>query len=109
MFYFSILQVVYVPHSVTPPLESDQEVGLLAERNHHPSQSSNSDSYLVLPPHIPISRDGEEGYRESQLKLVHSNRPYQDLFQPPPNRTIYDKESPPPYDSHFSDSYESLT
>ncbi len=53
---------------------------------------------MTLPPAIPISADGEEGYVNSQRHLVSTQDPTE-LVSAPPNRTIKDCESPPPYRS----------
>ena len=56
---------------------------------------------LDLPPQIAISKDGEEGYIESQKHLMFKRSRYLDhVFRPPPNRTVHDRESPPPYYSN---------
>ncbi|CAL1532766.1 unnamed protein product [Lymnaea stagnalis] len=54
------------------------------------------------PPHIPVSADGEEGYASEQ-KSLHSKQQFlrnlqeeSGVFRPPPNRTIFDRDSPPP-------------
>ncbi|KAH3774234.1 hypothetical protein DPMN_175609 [Dreissena polymorpha] len=54
---------------------------------------------LDLPPQIPISKDGEEGYIESQKQLIKNKRKFinDQLVRPPPNKTVHDRESPPPY------------
>lgn len=69
------------------------------------------DTMLDLPPQIPVSKDGEEGYRDSQRHLRRSKnfRPKDNeiVFRAPPNKTIHDRESPPPYYSN-SPSLENL-
>ena len=55
-----------------------------------------------LPPNIPVSPDGEEGYLTSQLSLLHRRRHAEstDILRPPPNKTVYDRDRlppPPPY------------
>lgn len=57
----------------------------------------------LYPPNVPVSRDGEEGYAESQRSL-HSKQQLEqnwqaqnELFRPPPNKTVYDRDSPPPH------------
>uniref|UniRef100_A0A0B6ZVN8 CUB domain-containing protein n=2 Tax=Arion vulgaris TaxID=1028688 RepID=A0A0B6ZVN8_9EUPU len=72
----------------------------------------------LYPPNIPLSADGEEGYAMSQ-KALHSKQQLEqnwqvenEVFRPPPNKTVYDRDSPPPpyslsppgtqiLDSHF--------
>lgn len=52
---------------------------------------------LGLPPSIPISEDGEEGYVTSQRLLQSCERSHKadcQAFCPPPNRTIRNGESP---------------
>ena len=52
---------------------------------------------LGLPPSIPISEDGEEGYITSQKLLQSCERSLKadcQAFCPPPNRTIRNGESP---------------
>lgn len=66
---------------------------------------------IDLPPQIPISRDGEEGYTESQKQLLcqrRNNNGYQEIFRPAPNKTVFDKDSPPPYCSHSISSASSV-
>ncbi|KAJ8302512.1 hypothetical protein KUTeg_018908 [Tegillarca granosa] len=66
---------------------------------------------IDLPPQIPISRDGEEGYTESQKQLLcqrKNNNGYQEIFRPAPNKTVFDKDSPPPYCSHSISSASSV-
>lgn len=57
------------------------------------------DLEIGLPPNIPVSPDGEEGYTASQMRLLDPRyRTVQsELFKPPPNKTVFDRESPPPY------------
>ncbi|KAK7493843.1 hypothetical protein BaRGS_00014984, partial [Batillaria attramentaria] len=44
-------------------------------------------------------RDGEEGYVASQVRLLHPHycMVQSELFKAPPNKTVFDRESPPPY------------
>ena len=56
-----------------------------------------------LPVSVQISQDGEEGYRQGQQRLIQHNfvgcdrEVDRESIHPPPNRTVYDGESPPPY------------
>lgn len=64
---------------------------------------------LDFPVHIPRSKDGEEGYINSQ-RLLHYKRDAKcnnPIFRAPPNKTVHDRESPPPYYSN-SASLESI-
>ena len=59
---------------------------------------------INLPPSIAISEDGEEGYGNSQRMLRKQQQVYDayakvGCVQPPPNRTVFQGESPPPYRS----------
>ena len=70
-------------------------------------QSIQTDTMLDLPPQIPISKDGEEGYIDSQkhLMLKRSRQLGDHLcFRPPPNKNVHDidLERPPPYYSNSS-------
>ena len=61
-------------------------------------------SQINMPPSIAISEDGEEGYENSQRMLRKQRQVYDDntkvgCVQPPPNRTVYQGQSPPPYRS----------
>ncbi|BFZ12526.1 hypothetical protein BsWGS_15566 [Bradybaena similaris] len=56
----------------------------------------------LYPPNIPLSADGEEGYAMSQ-KALHSKQQLErnwqvqnEVFRPPPNKTVHDRDSPPP-------------
>lgn len=60
-------------------------------------KSIRTDMELGLPPSIPISEDGEEGYVTSQRLLQSCERSHKadcQAFCPPPNRTIRNGESP---------------
>ncbi|XP_071177123.1 uncharacterized protein [Mytilus edulis] len=103
-------EVVYVPStSSTGSTNQDNiehQTALLRERNIIMQSAQTS---VQLPPHIPISKDGEEGYIESQNKLErHRRSDYQICFRPPPNKTVYDKDSPPPYSSRSTSSIDSI-
>lgn len=107
---FCSFQVVYVPStSSTGSTNQDNiehQTALLRERNIIMQSAQTS---VQLPPHIPISKDGEEGYIESQNKLErHRRSDYQICFRPPPNKTVYDKDSPPPYSSRSTSSIDSI-
>lgn len=69
-----------------------------------------TDVTISLPPQIPISQDGEEGYQQSQktLKYLRKSDGYQHCFRPPPNKTVHDKESPPPYYSHSASALDKV-
>ena len=56
---------------------------------------------LVAPttPSIAISHDGEEGYTPRIYSSMIKNTRLEDVIRPPPNRTVYEGESPPPYRS----------
>ncbi|CAH1780128.1 unnamed protein product [Owenia fusiformis] len=66
-------------------------------------QGVQTDPVIDMPPHIAISWDGEEGYISSQRMLQMSNNDasredsHSDSVRPPPNKTVFDRESPPPY------------
>ena len=59
------------------------------------------DTELNLPPHIPRSVDGEEGYAESSQRLLQANtrrmKEANESMRAPPNKTVFQGESPPPY------------
>lgn len=99
---------MYVPAS-TPSTSQDK---LLEHQISHAHEhqvrvrSVQTDTMLDLPPQIPVSKDGEEGFIESQKHLIRS-RYIDQLFRPPPNKTVHDRESPPPYYSN-SASLENL-
>ncbi|XP_052826618.1 uncharacterized protein LOC106868391 isoform X4 [Octopus bimaculoides] len=67
-------------------------------------KSIRTDNELGLPPSIPISEDGEEGFLTSQRLLQSCDRSHKidcQAFCPPPNITIYNGESPSSfYHSH---------
>lgn len=71
---------------------------------HHPPLSPPKSAEVGFPPNIPVSQDGEEGYTTSQIRLLHPRYRVQhpELFKPPPNKTVFDRESPPPYSQHPS-------
>ncbi|KAL8613895.1 hypothetical protein ACOMHN_032885 [Nucella lapillus] len=93
-----------------PECSNEQAVALLPnmKHSHHkhtrhppapPPHCSLPDPEVGLPPNIPVSPDGEEGYSASQLRLLdrRSRTAHSELFKPPPNKTVFDRESPPPY------------
>ena len=54
------------------------------------------------PPQVRRSKDGEEGYVESQkeiAKIQHQSAESDACIRPPPNKTVHDthSDSPPPY------------
>lgn len=105
-----VSEVVYVPVS-TPSTSQDklleQQISQAKEHSIR-VRSVKTDTMLDLPPQIPISKDGEEGYIESQKHLMCKRSRYIDqLFRPPPNKTVHDRDSPPPYYSN-STSLENL-
>ncbi|XP_053401335.1 uncharacterized protein LOC123550626 isoform X2 [Mercenaria mercenaria] len=103
-----VSEVVYVPVS-TPSTSQDKLLEHQISQVHEHQvrvRSVQTDTMLDLPPQIPISKDGEEGYIESQKHLIRS-RYIDQLFRPPPNKTVHDRESPPPYYSN-SASLENL-
>lgn len=66
------------------------------------TSTTGADPEVGLPPNIPVSPDGEEGYSASQLRLLDrrfraASNYSSELFKPPPNKTVFDRESPPPY------------
>lgn len=66
-------------------------------------QSVQTDLALDLPPSIPLP-DGEEIPYGSATRLQirdpeQESEIYQKCIRPPPNRTVFDGESPPPYRS----------
>ncbi|XP_062579833.1 uncharacterized protein LOC134241825 [Saccostrea cucullata] len=88
---------------------SDPQEALLQKRRIL-KHSMQTDMTISLPPQIPISQDGEEGYRQSQQTLKHLRKSdgYQHCFRPPPNKTVHDKESPPPYYSHSASAIDKV-
>lgn len=106
----AIKQVEYVPVS-TPSTSQDKllEHQISQAKEHNVRvRSVQTDTMLDLPPQIPISKDGEEGYIESQKHLMFKRSRYIDqLIRPPPNKTVHDRDSPPPYYSN-SASLENL-
>ncbi|XP_013396768.1 uncharacterized protein LOC106163655 [Lingula anatina] len=98
-------EVMYVPPiPSTPPSRFEREIAMQRERQIR-YQSVQMDMDMELPPSIPISEDGEEGYVTSRRLLqISACNPSKELerecFRPPPNKTIFDGESPPPYRSH---------
>ena len=55
---------------------------------------------MNLPHHVPISLDGEEGYSVAQRRLNYNGcdrEVNRESVHPPPNRTVFDSETPPPY------------
>lgn len=106
-------QVVYVPTPASPSTTSQdklisQQISQVREHRLR-VRSVQTDTMLDLPPQIPISKDGEETYSVSQKHLIYNkhNRQCLDIFRPPPNKTVHDRESPPPYYSN-SASLENL-
>ncbi|KAK3085876.1 hypothetical protein FSP39_009948 [Pinctada imbricata] len=85
----------------------EQKVALLRER-HILMQSAKSDMEIGLPPQIPISQDGEEGYVKSQKSIANYQSQDCQIFRPPPNKIVYDIDSPPPYISRSVSSIDSL-
>ncbi|GAB6026766.1 hypothetical protein CHUAL_013265 [Chamberlinius hualienensis] len=77
------------------------EVALFRERQIR-LQSVQADLDLAFPPSISLP-DGEE-YPFDSLRHMHLRNPEQEsellreCIRPPPNRTIFESESPPPYD-----------
>lgn len=104
-------EVVYVP-STSSTASTNQDIiehqtALLLERERNIKMQSAQ--IVQYPPSIPISRDGEEGYIESQNRLqCYPKSDYQTCFRPPPNKTVYDKDSPPPYSSKSTSSIDSI-
>ncbi|OWF51055.1 uncharacterized protein LOC110449695 isoform X2 [Mizuhopecten yessoensis] len=86
------------PSSTTTPAHLEQQIALMRER-HTLLQSARTGMEIGMPSSVHISQDGEEGYAESQKQLAHHSKQeiYQPCFRPPPNKTVYDKDSPPPY------------
>lgn len=98
---------------------SEQAVALLPSAHHHHHHTQHKkwsgthpqpqphpsppppprDPEIDLPPNIPVSPDGEEGYVASQVRLLHPRycMVQSELFKAPPNKTVFDRESPPPY------------
>lgn len=68
---------------------------------HNPSQQlldNDTADTSNFPPRIQISRDGEEGYHNIQnLQSVFNGADTKTAVNPPPNRTVFQEESPPPY------------
>ena len=104
--------MVYVPTSTTSQDQLlEQQMSLVRERQVK-LKSIQTDTMLDLPPQIQISKDGEEGYIDSQKHLMcKRSRQFTDqlCFRPPPNKNVHDidLESPPPYYSNSS-SIENL-
>ncbi|XP_067651853.1 uncharacterized protein [Haliotis asinina] len=89
----------------------EQQVSLLQDR-YTQIKSMQRDSDLGYPPHVPRSKDGEEGYRESQKDILNHRQiaaANLECFRPPPNRTVHDTESPPPYSESPNRSFDSYT
>ena len=79
-----------------PPQDPHRPCGGQQIRVHADPNSAN------FPPNIPRTKDGEEGYPYSQKHLRDSTCDPQNEFEgklvrAPPNRTIYEGDSPPPY------------
>ena len=92
-------QVAYMPGMPMDHLE--QEVALQRERQIR-FHAVQTDMELNLPPAIRISKDGEEGYVHSQrlLQLSWTADRRRESICPPPNKTVYQGDSPPPYRSN---------
>lgn len=92
--------VLYVPPGAQDRLAN--EVALFRERQIR-LQSVQTDMELDLPPSIALP-DGEE-YPYGSLQHLHlrnadqESEIYRECIRPPPNRTIFEGESPPPYRS----------
>ncbi|XP_064599550.1 uncharacterized protein LOC135466067 isoform X2 [Liolophura sinensis] len=89
---------VYVPGSTQDRLQ--RQFAAVREKHHLPSSQRREPS-VDLPPHISISEDGEEGFAHYQRLLQRPLNPRDvESVRPPPNRTVYDGESPPSYHSN---------
>lgn len=97
---FLSFQVTYVPHSPQmQPTAFPHSLGVQRQIRFQPVQGDLNISG-DLPPRIPISKDGEEGYISAKgLTSIHAASSDPRFFRPPPNKTIHDGESPPPYRS----------
>ncbi|KAK2155821.1 hypothetical protein LSH36_230g03021 [Paralvinella palmiformis] len=91
--------VAYMPGMPMDHIE--QEVALQRERQIR-FHAVQTDMELNLPPAIRISKDGEEGYLHSQrlLQLSWTADRRRESICPPPNKTVYQGDSPPPYRSN---------
>ncbi|CAG5123592.1 unnamed protein product [Candidula unifasciata] len=85
-------QLIYHQHSELQPQQHRQ-----CKKTHKHASPS-----VLYPPNIPLSADGEEGYAMSQ-KALHSKQQLErnwqvqnEVFRPPPNKTVHDRDSPPP-------------
>jgi hypothetical protein len=85
--------VVYVSSAVSAQDHYRREMALREQQfNAHMDHAQ-----INLPPSIPISVDGEEGYPASQQRLLLDRMNETESVRAPPNRTVYDSDSPPPY------------
>ena len=94
-----VLQVVYVP-TASPASSQDKLLEQISVAREHEirARSVATDTMLELPVQVPISRDGEEGYLPAQKHLLYKRRNANDTcIRAPPNKTVHDRESPPPY------------
>lgn len=100
MFPFVVsLQVVYVPSSSGSLLGQQAQSRCLRPARAPSSARPPSN----LPPHIAISNDGEEGYAHSQRQLLSAYcaaTAQSEVIRAPPNKTVFQGESPPPYRSN---------
>ncbi len=90
-----MLQVVYVPVQVRHLDAMQRELAQQRERQIL-SHGAQMDTELNLPPAIPISDDGEEGYIPYDKRISQGGV----SIRPPPNKTVFQGESPPPYRSN---------
>lgn len=94
--------VLYAPAGTQQERLAQHGVAALRERQLR-LQSVHTDLQLDLPPSICLP-DGEE-VPYSSLQHLHLRDPeqeseiYRECIRPPPNRTVFEGESPPPYRS----------
>lgn len=87
---------------IAPHQQQHHNLQVHQPRSHNKCAYKETSPDEFFPPHIPVSGDGEEGYASAQ-KSLHSKQQFtrnlqeeSGVFRPPPNRTIFDRDSPPP-------------
>ena len=107
-FFFQIENVAEIESIITTDYNSPSATMALLHPN-RPRQTRPSSmpittepcQAVVAPttPSISISHDGEEGYTPRIFSTMISNARLEDVIRAPPNKTVYDGKSPPPYRS----------
>ena len=95
---FFTLQVIYLPGPGNEEQNNHHDNSRQTDLTNHDRQLRNNLT-MNLPPSIPISLDGE-GYDRCYPYLTSALGQRVESVCPPPNRTIFDGESPPAYRSH---------